>query len=187
MADPDVLRFPFAFDRPQQLAGRAFGVTPRSAAVTVAGDRFEATFGPWRVATTLGNIAGAEVSGPYSWWKVVGPPRLSIVDRGLTFASNSRRGVCVRFRRPVRGIDALGLIRHPGLTVTVADAAGLVEVLEHAAEVGPGATTVEVVAELADDLHGLSAHELRERARQLGISGVASMKKAELVEALSHH
>jgi hypothetical protein len=187
MADPDVLRFPFAFDRPQQLAGRAFGVAPGSAAVTVAGDRFEAVFGPWRVETTLDNIAGAEVTGPYSWWKVLGPARLSVVDRGLTFATNGRRGVCVRFHRPVRGVDPLGVVRHPALTVTVADAAGLAELLDHADAAGPGAVAAEVVAETADDLLSLSAHELRERARQLGISGVGSMKKADLVEALSHH
>jgi hypothetical protein len=50
---------------------------------------------------------------------------LAITDRGLTFASNGRRGVRITFRTPVRGLDPLGIIRHPELTVTVADVDGL--------------------------------------------------------------
>jgi hypothetical protein len=184
---PTELRFPFAFDWPGRYASRPFGVTPGSAEVVVTGERLQVRFGPWRVSTTLDNVTGAEVSGPYSWWRIAGPARLSVSDRGLTFATTDRRGVCIAFRRPVPGIDALGLVRHPNLTVTVEDAPGLVEVLNHAAGAGPGTTVEEVVGEMADDLHALSARELRERARSLGITGVASMKKGELVDALSHH
>ena len=53
--------------------------------------------------------------------KTAGPPRLGLTDRGLTFASNHDRGVELRFRDKVRGVDPLGLLRHPNLTVTVAD------------------------------------------------------------------
>jgi hypothetical protein len=55
----------------------------------------------------------------------IGPPHLSFASRGRTMASNSRRGLCIEFVEPVRGIDPAGLVRHPGLTVTVADCAGL--------------------------------------------------------------
>jgi hypothetical protein len=54
---------------------------------------------------------------------------VSLADRGLTFASNGRSGVCPRFKQPVRGVDPLGIVRHPGLTVTVDDAEGLLEVV----------------------------------------------------------
>ena len=48
------------------------------------------------------------------------------LDRGLTFATNGDRGVCIKFHRSVRGIAPLGLLRHPALTVTVEDVDGLV-------------------------------------------------------------
>ncbi len=63
-----------------------------------------------------------ELTGPYQFVKTAGPPRLGITDRGLTFASNGARGVLITFARPVRGVAPL---RHPELTVTVADPAGL--------------------------------------------------------------
>jgi hypothetical protein len=76
--------------------------------------------GPWLVTTPLSNVAGAEVSGPYRALRGLGI-RLSLADRGLTFGTTTEGGVCLRFREPVPGIDPWGLIRHPGLTVTVAE------------------------------------------------------------------
>jgi hypothetical protein len=61
------------------------------------------------------------VTGPYALLKTAGPARLAITDRGLTFATNGDRGVRLTFATPVRGLDPLGLLRHPELTVTVAD------------------------------------------------------------------
>jgi hypothetical protein len=86
------------------------------------------------VRTQLGNIASAELTGPYGFLKTVGPAHLSLSDRGLTFASNRRQGVCVRFREPVAGMEPTGRIRHPGLTVTVADCAGLVTALQRSGD-----------------------------------------------------
>ena len=77
----------------------------------------------------MSNIAGVEVTGPYSFLKTAGPARLAITDRGLTFASNGDRGVCISFRSPVTGIAPFGVVRHPELTVTVLDVDGLVEAL----------------------------------------------------------
>jgi len=37
--------------------------------------------------------------------------------------------VCICFREPVTGLDPTGRLRHPGLTVTVADVDGLVAAL----------------------------------------------------------
>ena len=55
--------------------------------------------------------------------------REGITDRGLTFASNGDRGVCITFHSPVPGIDPFGRIRHPGLTLTVLDVDRLAEAL----------------------------------------------------------
>jgi hypothetical protein len=119
-----VRRFAFRFDHRFRGLLRIVGVTPDTADVTVGPDRLVARFGRWRVDTPLENIVSAEVTGPYRWCKAIGP-HLSLADRGITFGTNAQAGVCLRLRTPVAGIDALGMIRHPGLTVTVEDPAGL--------------------------------------------------------------
>ena len=122
-------RFEFAFAPDYRRLARVLRVTPETAWVEVDDETFEARFGPWRVRTPLANITGAEVRGPYAFWKTAGPARLAVTDRGLTFATNGDRGVLVRFAKRVRGLDPLGLVRHPELTVTVADVEGLAELL----------------------------------------------------------
>jgi hypothetical protein len=117
----DAERFTFAFDPTYRRLSRPFGVTPQSAWVDVGGGMLKARFGPWRVTTPLGNITGAEVTGPYALLKTAGPARLAITDRGITFATNGHRGVRIDFRTPVPGLDPLRLIKHPELTVTVED------------------------------------------------------------------
>jgi hypothetical protein len=115
-----VERYPFCFDDPPLAKlSRAFGVHPGRAWVSLDDETFTAVFGPWRVRTPTRNIVFAEISGPYAAWKVVGPARLSAADRGLTFATTRYRGVCILFADPVAGIEPLGLLRHPNLTVTV--------------------------------------------------------------------
>jgi len=104
-------------------------VTPERAWVEVRQDELEARFGRWRVRTPVHNVVGTEVTGPYSFLRTAGPPRLGVTDRGLTFATNGDRGVRIGFRTPVPGLDPLGVLRHPELTVTVADIDRLVEVL----------------------------------------------------------
>lgn len=98
-----------------------FGVTPRTAWVDVHEDVLHARFGPWHLRTPMRNVANVVVTGPYAFLKTAGPARLSITDRGLTFATNGDRGVLVTFRMPLPAIEPLGLLRHPELTVTVAD------------------------------------------------------------------
>ena len=77
------------------------------------------------------NVAGADRSGPFAPVKVIGGPRLSLADRGVTFATSTDGGVCIRFHRPVRALLPVGPVRHPALTVTVADPDRLVELLEN--------------------------------------------------------
>jgi hypothetical protein len=126
----DTERFEFAFAPSYERASRPFGVTPSSAWVSVDDVLLQARFGHWRVSTPLANITEVEVTGPYRFFKTAGPARLAITDRGLTFASNGDRGVRIGFRTPVPGLDRLGLLRHPELTVTVTDIDRLVRVLE---------------------------------------------------------
>jgi hypothetical protein len=122
--------FPFLFDPAYRRFARLFGVTPERAWVKLGDEELEARYGPWRVRTPLTNVAGAKVTGPYSFVKTAGPARLAITDRGLTFASNGERGACLSFHSPITGIDRRGRIRHPELTVTVLDVEGLVAALE---------------------------------------------------------
>ncbi len=127
------LTFRFEFDPAYRLAGLPFGVTPSTAVVTVDNDAAElaARFGLWRVRTPLTNICGTQITGPYSMTKAAGPARLSFTDQGLTFATNGRRGLCICFVEPIKGLDPLGRLRHPGLTVTVRDIDGLAQALGH--------------------------------------------------------
>ena len=111
--------YSFAFERPLDTWARRFAVVPARSYVRVDAHGFEAVYGPWRLATTWSNVVSAECTGPYTAWKVAGPPRLSLADRGLTMAGTTAGGVCLRFRQPVPGIEPLGLIRHPGVTLGV--------------------------------------------------------------------
>jgi hypothetical protein len=125
----DTKRFGFAFTPAYRLFARTFGIGPATAWVDVGDRTLDARFGPWRVSTPLANVSDVAVTGPYAWWKTAGPARLAITDRGLTFATNRDRGVLISFRTPVRGLDPLGVLHHPELTVTVADVDELAELL----------------------------------------------------------
>ena len=126
---PGVGRFPFAFaDRYRRLAW-CFGATPSRAWVTVDDEWLRARFGPWRVTTMLTNVAAVRVTGPYAFSQDRCPARLALTDRGLTFATNPDRGVLISFRELVAGLEPTGLLRHPELTVTVADVEGLASLL----------------------------------------------------------
>jgi hypothetical protein len=123
------IRFPFRFDPKYRRLARLFGVTPERAWVDLREEELDARYGPWRVRTPVTNIARVEVTGPYAFFKTAGPARIGITDRGLTFASNGDRGLCLTFHSPVPGIDPFGRLRHPELTVTVLDVDGLAEAL----------------------------------------------------------
>ena len=113
-------QFEMAFDPRFRLPLAALGVTPATAHVTVTPDRLVACFGPWICRTTPANVRAVRLTGPYHWYRAIGP-RLSLTDHALTFGTTTMRGVCLLLREPVPGIDPFGMIRHPGLTVTVAD------------------------------------------------------------------
>jgi molybdopterin converting factor small subunit len=120
--------FPFRFDPRFRIPLLAIGVAPSTSMVIVTSQRLLARYGPWKLETPRSNIADAKVTGPYRFYRAVGP-RVSGTDRGLTFGTNAEQGVCVLFHEPVPGIDPVGKVRHPGLTLTVVDCDGLVDAL----------------------------------------------------------
>ncbi len=187
--------FPFRFEPSFRLLGRFFGVSPQRCAVTIDDGQLTARFGFWTVVTETSNIADASVTGPYRTVKVIGPPHLSMVDGGLTFATNAEQGVCISFRQPVHGSDPLGLLSHRSLTVTVDEPARLAELLRtisqstdpqsHRSGERVSADVHDAVATIHDHLEGMTAAELRRHAQQLGIPRASKMSKAALVSSLS--
>lgn len=125
----DRTRFTFRFAPAYRRASLPFGVRPNRAWVDLDSDSLHARFGPWEVRTRRANISAVTITGPYAFLKTAGPARLGLTDRGLTFASNGDRGVLISFHQPVSGIEPTGKLRHPALTVTVADVDGLASVL----------------------------------------------------------
>jgi hypothetical protein len=121
--------FPFRFTTSYRLAGLPFGITPSTAAVQVGDGELAVRFGPWKVRTSLANVTSTTITGPYGFLKSAGPAHLSLADRGLTMATNGERGLCVSFREPIRGIEPTGTLRHPAVTLTVADCEGLAAAL----------------------------------------------------------
>ncbi len=121
--------FPLRAVDPWRWPLRLIGVRTGQAQVTItADDRLVARFGPFRLETSLANVAGYMVTGPYRFWRAIGP-RGSGADRGFTFGTSTHGGVCLCFdewppARYVRGG------RMESLTVTVDDIEGLVRALE---------------------------------------------------------
>jgi hypothetical protein len=128
MAPP--ARFPFRFAPAYRAPALAFGVTPATAWAQVVDGVLTVRFGPWRLRTTVDNVAGHEFTGGFRYWKTAGPAHLSFTDRGVTFATNPDRALCVRFTEPVAALDPTGRLRHPGATMTVADPEGLARALD---------------------------------------------------------
>ena len=111
-------------------AALPFGVAPANAFVRVTYDELGVRFGPWGLRTSRANVIDAEETTGYSFVRTAGPAHLSLADRGVTFATNAGPGLCIRFAAPVKAIDPLGLLRHPGATVTVEDLQGLRRALD---------------------------------------------------------
>ena len=121
--------FPFAFAPSYRLPALVFGITPRTTSARVEDGELRVRFGPWSLRTPLANVSGAELVGGFAYVKTVGPAHLSFADRGVTFATNGDRALCVRFHEPVAGIDPTRTIKHPGATITVADPEALARAL----------------------------------------------------------
>jgi hypothetical protein len=120
--------FSFRFDPAARYLLPVLGVTPATSGIQVADGQVSVRYGPWHTTVDRRNIRAVTASGPFRTWKAIGP-RLSLADRGLTFGSSTRGGVCIQFRRPV-GVLAGRLLAHPALTVTVDRPAELIRLLQ---------------------------------------------------------
>ncbi|HEX4864494.1 MAG TPA: hypothetical protein VFV02_10495 [Acidimicrobiales bacterium] len=119
--------FPYEVDRRYLPALIPLGFRADRDSVRLNDDgRLEASLGWFRLSTDLSNVEGAHITRGYRWWTAVGA-RMSFVDDGLTFGTNSRAGVCIHFRERVPSV--LRPSGHSALTVTVADLDGLVSAL----------------------------------------------------------
>ena len=123
-------RFPFLFERRYRLAALPFTITPGRAWVEVDDAELRVRFGPWSLRTPLANVTATARTGGYAFVRTAGPAHLSLADRGVTFATNARDGLCVSFAQPVRVLDPTGRLRHPAATMTVAEPDGLARLLE---------------------------------------------------------
>lgn len=122
-------QFPLRSDRPWRWPLRLVGVRPGRAQVVLTDEgRLVATFGRLSVETSLQNVCGYRITGPYRWWKAIGP-RGSLVDHGFTFGTSARDGVCLCFRDWVPTGYVRGG-RMEALTVTVEDPLALAAALE---------------------------------------------------------
>ncbi|MGW1489389.1 hypothetical protein, partial [Micromonospora parva] len=121
-------RFPFRFDAAFRPMLALLGVRPATAWVAVSERDLMIRYGPWRLRTARDNVVAVELSGPYRWWRAIGP-HLSLADGGATFGSSTAGGVCVRFGVPVPALLPGGRLRHPAVTVTVTDPPALARLL----------------------------------------------------------
>jgi hypothetical protein len=117
---PSVEQFEFEFEPRFRPLLALFGVTPGTAHVTLTPERLMARFGPWSCESPIANVVQVCATGPYRWYTAIGA-RGSFVDRGLTFGTTTEGGVCVLFREPVAGLLPFDSLRHPGITLTLAE------------------------------------------------------------------
>ncbi|MEN8674095.1 hypothetical protein [Nocardioides sp.] len=115
------VRHEFAFAASYRLPALLFGITPRTTWLDIGPAGLRVRYGPWRMATSLDNIAEATITGGFTFLKTAGPPHLSFGDRGVSFTTNARAALCLAFHAPVKAIDPTGFITHPGATLSVAD------------------------------------------------------------------
>jgi hypothetical protein len=127
----------FAIDPRYAPVLRLFGVRPGRAWIELGAERLRVRFGFWRFETEIANVDCVRLTGPYSALRAIGP-HISLKDHGISFGTNTRQGVCVLFRRAVPSRETLGLVRHPGLTVTPVAPEYLVTLLEAARDATTG-------------------------------------------------
>lgn len=120
--------FPLRADRPWSWLLRLIGVRAGAAQLELTDDdRLVATFGRFAVETRLANVCSYRLTGPYHWWKAIGP-RGSFADHGFTFGTSAAGGVCLCFREWVPTGYVRGG-RMEALTVTVSDPDALARAL----------------------------------------------------------
>ena len=132
---PKVTKFGYEIDKRYLPLLLPFLLRPSKDGVMLSDEgALVATFGLFRIATSLSNVTGAHVTRNYRWWTAFGV-RMSRADDGLTFGTNHNGGVCIHFGERVP--SALRRSGHSALTVTVADLNGLTRALGGDVEESP--------------------------------------------------
>ena len=114
--------FPYRFDKRWTALFFALGVDDKDGVTITGKGELIATFGRFKVKTTLDNIDHTLVTGPHRWYTAVGL-RLSLTDDGLTFGTNHRKGLSIAFVEKIPKV--IGFRKHSTLWVSVADPEGL--------------------------------------------------------------
>lgn len=118
--------FPYRLDRRWSALFFALGVRDDDGVSITDKGTLIATFGRFKVKTTLDNIDHTTVTGPHRWYTAVGL-RLSFADDGLTFGTNHYKGLSIAFVKKIP--KAIGFKDHSMLWVSVADPAGLAKAI----------------------------------------------------------
>ena len=104
---------------------RLFGVAgPDDAWVDLDDDSLTARFGRVTATTSIANIRGWRIEGPWLWITAIGFRR-SVRHGDITFGGSQRGGVRLDFHEPVR----VGRFKPPALYLTVEDLEGLAAAL----------------------------------------------------------
>lgn len=114
--------FPYKIDKRWVPLFLVLGVDEKDGVDITGKGELIATFGRFKVKTTLDNIASTTITGPHRWYTAVGL-RLSFTDDGLTFGTNHHRGLSIAFVEKIPRV--IGFKRHSMLWVSVADPEGL--------------------------------------------------------------
>ena len=114
--------FPYRFDKRWSALFFALGVKDKDGVSITGKGEFLATFGRFKVKTTLDNIDHTLITGPHRWYTAVGL-RLSLTNDGLTFGTNHRKGLSIAFVDRIPKV--IGFRKHSTLWVSVADPEGL--------------------------------------------------------------
>ena len=115
--------FPYRLDNRWIALFLTLGVTKKDGVTITSKGELIATFGRFKVKTTLDNIDHTKITGPHRWYTAVGL-RLSLTDDGVTFGTNHRQGVSIVFKKKIPRV--IGFKKHSMLWVSVADPEGLV-------------------------------------------------------------
>lgn len=118
--------FPYLRDTRWSALFLALGVRAADGVTVSAKGDLIATYGRFKVKTTLDNVDHTEITGPHRWYTAVGL-RLSLSDDGITFGTNHRKGLSIAFVNKVPRV--IGLRKHSTLWVSVADPEGLAKAI----------------------------------------------------------
>ena len=119
--------FPYRRDKRWTVLFFALGVDDKDGVTITGKGELIATFGRFKVKTTVANVDHTLVTGPHRWYTAVGS-RLSFTDDGLTFGTNHRKGLSIAFVEKIPKV--IGFKKHSSLWVSVADPEGLAAAIE---------------------------------------------------------